>query len=92
MPPLPPQPVQPTVVKNSDDRIDVICRGLMLPPAQAMVVTKSETDSASNPAARSNKSKPKVWSFSLSIGRDKPFLIKGTISESADEPPDAAAQ
>jgi RNA polymerase sigma factor (sigma-70 family) len=92
MPPLPPQPVQPTVVKNSDDRIDVICRGLMLPPAQAMVVTKSETDSASNPAARPNKSKPKVWSFSLSIGRDKPFLIKGTISESADEPPDAAAQ
>jgi RNA polymerase sigma factor (sigma-70 family) len=37
-----------------------------------------------------SKATPKVWSFSFSIGRDKPLLIKGTISEGADDRHNAA--
>lgn len=29
---------------------------------------------------------PKVWNFSFSIGRDHPFVIKGTISEGSADP------
>jgi hypothetical protein len=39
-----------------------------------------------------SKTTPMVWSFSFTIGRDKPLLIKGTISEGADDRRNAADQ
>jgi hypothetical protein len=44
--------------------------------------TNEQTTKASIEPAKSNlgESKSKTWTFSISIGRDKPLQIKGTIS------------
>jgi hypothetical protein len=60
--------------------------------ARPFVPEKTETDATSHKAASEPKSTPKVWSFSLSIGRERPFLIKGTISEGTNDRPGAIDQ
>jgi RNA polymerase sigma factor (sigma-70 family) len=59
-------------------------------PESATIPEKSDTTSGNNKTAAATKTAPKSWSFSFSIGRDRPFVIKGTIFESADSGPGAA--
>jgi RNA polymerase sigma factor (sigma-70 family) len=92
-PPAPPTPVIPGIPASPAS----------LPPAQAseadlevgirhrvLGVDKDKTAAPPPQADPSGKTAPRVWSFSLSIGRDRPFIIKGTITEAADSGPGAA--
>jgi RNA polymerase sigma factor (sigma-70 family) len=60
------------------------------PPALLIGPKSAEANAINTEAAAPSKTTPKVWSFSFSIGRDKPILIKGTISEGADDRHNAA--
>jgi RNA polymerase sigma factor (sigma-70 family) len=59
------------------------------PPARSMGPERNAIGPASKTTASAGKATPRVWTFSFSIGRERPFLIKGTISESADDQLDA---
>lgn len=59
------------------------------PPVAPVTLAKSQADTASSKPSAAGKSAPKVWSFSFSIGRDRPFLIKGTMTEGAADRSDA---
>jgi hypothetical protein len=50
----------------------------------SIVPVPTKSDAVKDDPKSVGKPAPKVWSFSLSIGRDVPFVIKGTISETAD--------
>jgi phage terminase Nu1 subunit (DNA packaging protein) len=66
-----------------------------VPPAavasrrDSIVPVPTKSDAVKDDPKSVGKPAPRVWSFSLSIGRDVPFVIKATISESADNRPEA---
>ena len=50
---------------------------------------KTQNDGVNSKPSAVAKTAPRVWSFSFSIGRDQPFLIKGTIAEGTGARPEA---
>jgi hypothetical protein len=84
----PPQPTPVPFGAPTDIPFPAVPAALA-PPARSIVPEKTETNAITGKAATASKSAPKVWSFSFSIGRDKPLFIKGTISDGADDRRDA---
>jgi hypothetical protein len=93
-PALPASAVAPTRSSSTAPQGGYSVPDEVLPAAIAsrldsIVPVPTKSDAVKDDPKSVGKPAPKVWSFSLSIGREVPFVIKGTISESADNRPEA---
>jgi RNA polymerase sigma factor (sigma-70 family) len=79
-----PTPSSSTAPQGGDSVPDEVLPAAVASRLDSIVPVPTRSDAVKDDPKSVGKPAPKVWSFSLSIGRDVPFVIKGTISESAD--------
>jgi hypothetical protein len=79
-----PTPSSSTAPQGGDSVPDEVLPAAIASRLDSIVPVPTKSDAVKDDPKSVGKPAPKVWSFSLSIGRDVPFVIKGTISETAD--------
>jgi RNA polymerase sigma factor (sigma-70 family) len=83
-----PSPPSSTAPQGGYSVPDEVLPAAVASRLDSIVPVPTKSDAVKDDPKSVGKPAPKVWSFSLSIGRDVPFVIKGTISESADNRPE----